>query len=394
MSLVDYCTTDRQREIIEALELHGSSGKVGVALGINAGTVRDIHALVRRRAADSGYTEHYDATRHVPAGHRLVGQSTYTKTDDGEPIWIKTAAEREEKKDQAIKSFIDEIAGSIPEIRPRKKPSDEPSEELCPVCVIGDAHIGMSVSTEITKERSFNSAIASQEIKEAVSSLVDSAPRSRQGVLINVGDFIHMDRTAPFAQTTKGTPVDTDGSLDYILRVACQTMIYAIDRFLDKVDKLEVVTARGNHDSSLAVAMQLVLEYAYKSEPRVHIQPCPSYYHILTWGKNLLAVHHGDKVRSSKLATILPRDYPAEYAAAKYRLWCIGHWHSMQVEEFDTCLVERFSALPPPDEWHSSKMYNSQHKTMTMFVLKESGGRQCTYTYQIDNVVKEPDARL
>ena len=207
-----------------------------------------------------------------------------------------------------------------------------------------------------------------------------------------MGDYLHMDSSRN--TTTKGTPVSVDDRLDKVMRIAAETMIYSINRMLDKVENLEVICARGNHDSDLSLMLQLILEYTMKNEPRVTVMPVPGFYSVFSYGKNLLGIHHGDKVKPSKLAQILPRDYPKEYAESTYRLWCIGHYHSMQVEQFDTGVtVERFSTLCPPDSWHSSMGYNSD-STMTMFVLKKSGGRQCTHIYQIPTTVKELDARL
>ena len=390
---LEYCTTDRQREIIQAwLDCDGNSARASELLGINPGTVRDIIVIIRKRAAKSGFTESFDARAHVPPGHRLVGQSTYTKTDNGEPIWIKTTAERDVKQDNAAKSFIEGLQDSIPVAPVKPKESLEYGDELCPVIVIGDAHIGAKSWHIETKERDFDSGIASQEIKEAVSSLVDVAPHCKQGVLISVGDYLHMDSSRN--TTTKGTPVSVDDRLDKVMRIAAETMIYSINRMLDKVENLEVICARGNHDSDLSLMLQLILEYTMKNEPRVTVMPVPGFYSVFSFGKNLLGVHHGDKVKPAKLAQILPRDYPKEYAESTYRLWCIGHYHSMQVEQFDTGVtVERFSTLCPPDSWHSSMGYNSD-STMTMFVLKKSGGRQCTHIYQIPTTVKELDARL
>jgi len=54
------------------------------------------------RASQRGWTEHSDNTRFVPPGQQLVGQSTLTKDEEGNTVWIKTKAEFEQKQ-QAFK---------------------------------------------------------------------------------------------------------------------------------------------------------------------------------------------------------------------------------------------------------------------------------------------------
>jgi hypothetical protein len=74
--------------------------------------------------------------------------------------------------------------------------------------------------------------------------------------------------------------------------------------------------ARGNHDSDTAIALALILKFYYSKEPRVTILDPHGFFHTLQFGNNLVAVHHGDKVKAAKAwRDILPKMLPEQWSA-------------------------------------------------------------------------------
>ena len=140
----------------------------------------------------------------------------------------------------------------------------------------------MRADSEETRDRDFDTSIASREIKEAINELVERSPECRTGMLVQVGDFTHSDGSSPF--TTKGTMVDVDTRFEKVMRIAAQTMMYAIDKMLTKCDTIQVAIARGNHDSDTALAVQLILEFYYSKEKRVNILKSKGFFHYLPVG--------------------------------------------------------------------------------------------------------------
>ena len=53
-NLYNYCTP-RQREVLEAIELHGGAKAASIALGINQGAASDAYIAVKKKAALRGY---------------------------------------------------------------------------------------------------------------------------------------------------------------------------------------------------------------------------------------------------------------------------------------------------------------------------------------------------
>ncbi len=55
MSLTEFCTTDRQLEVIRLYETGISSRKIGRELNLDDGAVRQLVRSVKKRAEDRGY---------------------------------------------------------------------------------------------------------------------------------------------------------------------------------------------------------------------------------------------------------------------------------------------------------------------------------------------------
>lgn len=388
MSLLDYCSTDRQRQVVQAWYDNNQSAVAGAKiLGVGNSTFRTILHNVRVKAAAKGYTLYFDGSRFVDAGQSIIGKSTLTKDDEGNTVWIKTKADQQ-KKDKAFKAFVDELCGGVEPIKRKAKDKIKKKADLLPTIVIGDAHIGMRADSQETRDRNFDSKIASQEIKIAIDELVNVAPPAQTGMLIQVGDFTHSDGSSPF--TTKGTLVDVDTRFEKVMRIAAQTMMYSVERMLEKFDKVELVVARGNHDSDAAIAIQMILEFYYSKEPRVNVMRSKGFFHYIEWGKWLFGVHHGDKVKAAKLAQIMPRDMSKAWGRTTHRLFFVGHFHHQSVQEFEGVTVEKFGTLAPPDSWHSAQGYGSDH-TMNLIVFKKKGGKHSRYIYEIPKQYIEPE---
>jgi transposase/predicted phosphodiesterase len=394
-SLIDYAKTKRQREVVKAWEANGrNSTRAAAAIGVGSSTVRHALASIKANASAAGYSEAWDATAHVPEGEYVTGRSIYLEDDSGNKAWLKTKRKIEEAEREAgLKAFIEELTKDLkPAKKTHKTSTKGKSKDLLPAIIIGDAHIGMRGESEPTRDREFNSQIASAEILEAIDYLVDAAPACEEALLVNVGDFTHIDRAAPYPQTTNGTPMDTDTRIESIMRTAANTMIHGIMRILEKHGKVSVVMARGNHDSETAIAIAMVLSYYFSKEPRVTILEPKGFYHYLTFGSTLLAITHGDKAPGRRLADMLPR--LNVWSKTTHRYWILGHFHSKLAEQYDnSVLLERFGTLAPADNWHASKGYRSP-SIMNQIVYRRSGGIAIRHEYEIPGKDYEPDHEI
>jgi len=395
MSLVDYAKTDRHREAMQVWEECGrNSARAAGILGISQSTMRDYVSITKNTAAAAGYSENWDASRHVPEGEMVIGRSIYTADDEGNKAWLKTKRTMTEAaRDKALQGFVDGLTKGVKPYKPKAKPKTKKfATDLLPTIVIGDAHFGMRADARETKARDYDTKIASNDMLAAIEYLVDAAPASEQALLVNVGDFIHANGSS--GTTFGGTKLDVDTRIEVVLEIAAQTFLYAIDKLLAKHKSCVVVMARGNHDSDTAIALALILKFYYSKEPRVTILDPHGFFHTVQFGKNLLAVHHGDKVKAAKLGAILPKMLPEQWSATVYRKWLVGHIHHQNAIETDNgVFVEAFGTLAPPDSWHAGAGYGAS-SVMNQVVFHRDGGEVLRHVYQIRDSRKVPDLTL
>jgi hypothetical protein len=395
LSLIDYAKTDRHRESLQVWEDCGrNSAKAAAILGISQSTMRDYVSITKNNAAAAGYSENWDARRHVPEGEIVIGRSIYTTTDEGEKAWLKTRRTMTEAaRDKALQGFVDGLTKGVKPYKPKAKPKAKKfADDLLPTIVIGDAHFGMRADARETKARDYDTKIASNDMLAAIEYLVDAAPASDQALLVNVGDFIHANGSS--GTTFGGTKLDVDTRIEVVLEIAAQTFLYAIDKLLAKHKSCVVVMARGNHDSDTAIALALILKFYYSKEPRVTILDPHGFFHTVQFGKNLLAVHHGDKVKAAKLGAILPKMLPEQWSSTVYRKWLVGHIHHQNAIETDNgVFVEAFGTLAPPDSWHAGAGYGVS-SVMNQVVFHRDGGEVLRHVYQIRDSRKVPDLTL
>jgi predicted phosphodiesterase len=395
MSLVDYAKTARQREAIAAWEACGEVAVNAAALlGITPSTMRDHVKAVKNYAAQQGYSDNWDARRHVPEGEVVIGRSIYTQDDEGNKAWLKTKRTMTEaERDKALQGFVDGLTKGLPQYKPKAKPKAKKfADDLLPTIVIGDAHFGMRADSRETKEQDYDTKIAAKSHLDAIDYLVDVSSASEHSLLVNVGDFIHANGSA--GTTFGGTRLDVDTRIEVVLETAAQTFIFAIEKMLSKHKNVSVIMARGNHDSDTAIALALILKFYYAKEPRVTILDPHGFFHTLQFGATLIAVHHGDKVKAPKLAAILPRMLPDQWSSTNYRKWLVGHIHHQNAIETDNgVFVESFGTLAFPDSYHSGHGYSAS-SVMTQITFHRDGGEALRHVYQIRASRKVPDLTL
>jgi hypothetical protein len=112
--LLDYCATDRQREIIQAVLEHGSANKAAKAMGANRRWIDETVLRVKGHAARQGWGPEYDLTHHeIAPGQILRGASTLYGADGQVKVqWVKTQADKEAQL-QMLRDAVSAIAGDI-----------------------------------------------------------------------------------------------------------------------------------------------------------------------------------------------------------------------------------------------------------------------------------------
>jgi hypothetical protein len=386
-----YCVTARQVEYIDAVNEHGGYRAAARAIGAAQSSISRAVASANKRAARASYAP---AMKHHNKG--LPGFTTdrvsayYGKDGDLTGEWHIQNRTRESIQ-QAMQDFLDGLCEQVPRADPVPTQSTTQPDELMSGIFIGDAHIGLRAWSKGTRGADFDTQIAISQLKDAIGYLVDKAPASEYGLLVDVGDFMHADSSKD--QTFKGTPVDVDTRHSKVMFEAAKIMIWSIDLMLQKFGKVIVIVTPGNHNTDSSRAIRMMLSFRYENEPRVIIPDNHGFSIYLEWGKWLFGFNHGDKIKPADLVGCMAQDMSQAWGRTTHRMWATGHYHQKAVTNFKGCEHRVFAALPPPDAWHSAMGYGG-HGSMEMLTFKRTGGLHSSYVYTIDQVLHEPDVSI
>lgn len=371
-ALRPYAETERQREILDALKSAGSTRKAAKLLGLNARNLHASIARMRKYAARQGYSPAHQMTHPAPAGFTVKGVSTlYGPDGDVKAQWVKTRQEYEDAQ-AFFEEFTDRLAEKVQGgARPVKAPSVSDSA-LISAYVVGDAHIGAYAFGEETGGEDFDTGIATRDLRGAFNHLVRAAPASEIGLLVNVGDALHANDTTSQTPESKHL-LDTDGRYSQVIDRAIVVFRYAVDLMLRKHQEVWIVNARGNHDPDAAIWLNKVLEAYYHAEPRVKVVQNASKFIYVEFGKTLIGIHHGDRIKRQQLYEAMTRDKREEWGRAKHSYFWTGHVHHKEAEEIGGCLFESFNTLAAPDAWHAASGYGASREMQQITLHREHG---------------------
>jgi UDP-2,3-diacylglucosamine pyrophosphatase LpxH len=153
-------------------------------------------------------------------------------------------------------------------------------------------------------------------------------------------------------------------------------MVDLINLALKKHQIVEVVNVPGNHDDHMARVLAAIMEAWFHNEPRVTIETTASSFYYHRFGNVLIGSTHGDGAKLNDLPLIMATDAPADWAAAKFRVWHCGHFHHDQLKDYQGCTVETHRTLAPNDAWHRYQGYRSFRDMKAIVYHKEFGEMQ------------------
>jgi hypothetical protein len=317
-----------------------------------------------------------------PAGYLEKGRSTLYNRD-GEVVaeWVKTSKEQEDQY-KALVEAIGGLADKWEKPKATKKPSGFLSDDLLTLIPLGDPHLGLHCWDQETGQN-FDLGIAESNLFTAVDHLVGLAPRSKQALLISLGDFFHADNNSN--QTTKGTRVDVDTRWAKVLRIGIRTIRRCIDRLLETHELVKFISVAGNHDAHTSIMLALAVAQYYENEPRVEIDTSPGKFQWVRFGSNLIGTTHGDTVKMKDLPTVMTCDRAKDWGETIHRYFYTGHVHHQRVLEAGGVIMESFRTLAPGDAWHRGQGYRSG-QDLNLDVIHKKYGRINRHTVGINQI--------
>ena len=383
MSLLEYCTTDRQRQVITLYDQGLGYKKIASVMGINKDTVRDHVKVVKKNAAKQGYSPDHDYTRPVPEGFHVKGVSSYYG-EDGKLVgqWVKSQADKEAMLEAALEAFK---AGLRDDLEGLAKPIDPPTEtadDKLAAYLIGDHHLGMVAWSPETNDEPYDVKISQELLIKAVDKLVSIAGNAEIGVLLNCGDLLHANNLKNQTGSQTHT-LDIDTRQGKVIRVVGSLFQALITRMLEKHKEVWVINVRGNHDPDASLWLNEMLRMYYADVDRVKVFENFSKWIHFQWGNNLVVTHHGDKIKPQQLYENVTRNYAKEWGETKHRHIWVGHIHHKQAQEIGGCTIESWNVLPPLDSFHSERGYGAS-RSMSCVILDKEFGEHSRFKVGID----------
>jgi hypothetical protein len=345
--LLSYATA-RQAEILQAVDQYGTYRATAKALGLAHGTVADVMAALKKRAARQGYAPgHW--TGGVAPGY-VTGKVTVAvnaKTGEVERYW-----QRQHPDANQLQEMMLAAAAAMKEELPRVKAARAPAkvdESLCNLAVFSDYHIGM-LAWEREGGANWDLKIAESLLLASFIHMIESAPKAKTCVLCLQGDQMHVDSLLPVTPAHHHV-LDADGRFSKIVGAAVRVIRRLIDHALAKHEQVHLIICEGNHDESGSVWMRHMFAALYENEPRLTVNDSELPFYVHQHGETMLAFHHGHKVKNEQLPMLFAAQFPKVWGATTKRFAHCGHRHHVDEKEYAGMTVVQHPTLAARDAY-------------------------------------------
>jgi hypothetical protein len=340
--------TPRQRELLEAVNLHGSAKAASIALGINVGAASDAYIAVKKKAALQGYAPENDFTRPVPNGYVTKGVSTYYNAE-GKPSgqWVKASLSHQALIDamrETVDGFKDQIDPASFVVAPAAS-----EELLCNLYTFTDYHLGM-LAWHQEGGADWDVSKAERIIIAALIQMVNQSPNAHTAVLNIQGDFLHTDGKTPVTPASKHV-LDADSRFPKIRRAAIRIIRSLMAICLQRHQEVYLIIAEGNHDEESAGWLADLFAVHYEEEPRVTVSDSVLPFYVFEWGNTMLGVHHGHKVKNESLPLLFAAQFPQQWGRTTRREIHCGHRHHRDEKEYNGVTVVQHPTLAARDAY-------------------------------------------
>jgi hypothetical protein len=350
MSLLNYCTTERQRQIITLHEEGLGYQKIGDKIGVSKWVARDIIKNIKRKAAIQGHSPDHDMVHTVPEGFVLRGVSTYYNSD-GNPVaqWVKSQSDKERQFQMMIER-IEVACEGINPWKPVKKPKVV-EDDLLSLLVITDFHLGSYCWGQETSE-DYDTNMARDLFLSSIKDMIDSTPKSKIGMLCNLGDFLHWDGLEQLTPSGKNL-LEGDSRYSRIVDIAMTVMDEAVRMMLKKYEKVVFVCAEGNHDIAGSIWLRKFIRKLYANEPRLEVIDNDFPYYAYRHGSTMLCFHHGHKAKMGSLPKVFSSEprFREDWGRSKIAYIHSGHYHHERVLEDAGAITEQHPTLASRDSY-------------------------------------------
>ena len=343
----------------EQVEKYGSARAASKALGIPRSTFRS-----RMKKETEPFLGEAAEGIGFPAGDV---SSYWVKSDTGSFLVKKPKEGGTENLAETIADALSEFDGCSLKVKSPKNTA----KELLTTYPIADLHIGMLAWGEESGD-DWDLKIAEGVILDSMRKLVNQSPDSETALLINLGDFFHINDSKNMTPGS-GNILDVDSRYQKVIYAGVKIMLSIIDLALQKHKKVVVRNVRGNHDPDATVALNVALKLYFSNNKRVTIDDSPKQFSYYRHGTTLLGFYHGHTAKAERAAMHMACANPIDWGKSKYRMMYHGHIHHETRKEIGNVIVESFQTLAAKDEYAASHGYWSGRSLSSITIHVERG---------------------
>ncbi len=344
--LYSYCT-DRQREVLEAYEEHGTGPAAAEALGGTDRTYPDkVLRDVRKKAAREGYAPGHFQDGVAPG--YLMGKVTVQRGPGGvERVWERQSPDQTRAL-EALREVVEGIQSDI-EPAPRVKAPAVANSDLCNLFTFTDYHLGM-LAWHREGGQDWDLQIAESTLRKAMAAMVSQSPIAHTAVVNIQGDFLHTDGLTPVTPG-HGHVLDADSRFPKIRKAAIRLIRELCRMALETHMEVHLILAEGNHDQDSMGWLADSFAVLYEDEPRLTVNDSNLPFYVVEWGETMIGVHHGHKVKNEQLPLLFAAQYAQAWGRTRRREIHCGHRHHRDEKEYNGVTVVQHPTLAARDAY-------------------------------------------
>lgn len=341
--------TERQAEIIDSVNKHGSIRAAARGLGVDHKVVWKSLKSVKKKAAIRGYAPEQDFTRPVPDMFVAKGVSTYYNKD-GKPTgqWVKASLD-EQKHREIVQEAVAAMSEDLPRLAAMPAPATQLNADLVNCFVITDFHLG-ALSWHEETGADWDIEIAEDMIVRWFERAIALSPNAENAVFAQLSDFLHADGIEALTPASKHL-LDVDTRFAKVVRSAIRILRRCVDMLLAKHKNVHVIMADANHDPVSQIWLREWFSVIYENEPRVTVDTSPSPYNAYEFGKTALFFHHGHKRKVANVSEVFAAKFREMFGRTTYAYAHLGHLHSIDIKENNLMIVEQHRTLTASDAY-------------------------------------------
>ena len=359
---------DDAREAFEAIQRHGGRGHLKAAaeeLGLHKQTLSD-----RARK----WEEHLNEDPAISEAKLAVGTGmrpnliwAKTKSKDGTSFSVLL------KPDPLSSDNLDRIRETLEGLNPVKpvKPPTHADSDLLTLIPVSDLHGGMMAWGKETGE-DYDTQKAVDRLVSWVGQCISSSPKSKKGVILFNGDTLHANDDSNQTKRS-GHVLDVDTRQFRTLDMVIRAIGISADLALHHFEDVEIVVKPGNHDPDAWIGILFAMAERYRNEPRVTVNKEPSEFWAYSFGKVMLAAHHGDKAKAVRLVLFLADEFPEMWGQTRFRYLWTGHLHHHKSEDIGGVQWEQLRAVTSRDAYAASHAYSARSELQAITYHRNRG---------------------